>query len=162
MGVSSEVGSTMLGLTYRKAVEADLVAIVGLLADDVLGASREASTPEALARYQEAFSEIQADANQFLCIVEDSGDIVGTFQLTFIPGLSRGGSKRAQIEAVRVSRDRRSEGIGEAMFRWAVAYSRDRGCSLMQLTTDKSRPDAHRFYDGLGFEASHIGYKLRL
>jgi GNAT superfamily N-acetyltransferase len=149
-------------LTYRRALEADLAAIVGLLADDVLGGSREAGTPDALAQYRRAFAEIQDDANQFLCVVEDGGAVVGTFQLTFIPGLSRSGSKRAQVEAVRVSRNRRGEGIGEVMFQWAIAYSREQGCSLMQLTTDKARPDAHRFYDRLGFEASHIGYKLRL
>ena len=79
-----------------------------------------------------------------------------------IPGLSRRGSKRAQIEAVRVAPSRRNEQIGEAMFKWAIDYSRAKGCSLMQLTTDKERPDAHRFYDRLGFEPSHIGYKLRL
>ena len=149
-------------LTFRKAAEADLAAIVGLLADDVLGASRETIRPEDAVRYREAFSQIDADPNQFLCIVEDGREAVGTFQLTFIPGLSRGGSKRAQIEAVRVSRLRRSEKIGEAMFKWAIDYSRSQGCALMQLTTDKLRPDAHRFYDRLGFEPSHIGYKLRL
>lgn len=149
-------------LTFRKAVAADLATIVGLLADDVLGAARETNRPEDAARYREAFSEIEADANQFLCVVEDKNEIVGTFQLTMIPGLSRRGSKRAQIEAVRVAPSRRNEQIGEAMFKWAIDYSRAKGCSLMQLTTDKERPDAHRFYDRLGFEPSHIGYKLRL
>ena len=152
----------MSGLTYRRAVEADLHAIVALLADDILGSSREATAAGLSARYREAFSEIQADPNQYLCVVEDENDVVGTFQLTFIPGLSRGGSKRAQMEAVRVPASRRGERIGEAMFRWAADYSRERGCTLMQLTTDKARPDAHRFYDRLGFEATHIGYKMRL
>ena len=149
-------------LTFRKAVEADLATIIALLADDVLGASRETIRPEDVARYHEAFLEIDADPNQFLCVVEDGSAAVGTFQLTFIPGLSRGGTKRAQIEAVRVSRSRRSDRIGEAMFKWAIDYSRSHGCGLMQLTTDKQRPDAHRFYDRLGFEPSHNGYKLRL
>ncbi|TMV12043.1 GNAT family N-acetyltransferase, partial [Rhizobium sp. Td3] len=94
--------------------------------------------------------------------VDDGNEIVGTFQLTVIPGLSRGGAKRAQIEAVRVARSRRNEQIGEAMFKWAIDYSRSQGCALVQLTTDKARPDAHRFYDRLGFEPTHIGYKLRL
>jgi GNAT superfamily N-acetyltransferase len=88
--------------------------------------------------------------------------VVGTFQLSFMPGLSRGGAKRAQIESVRVSSRRRGEKIGEAMFAWAVDYSRRQGCSLMQLTTDKERIDAHRFYDRLGFKPTDIGYKLRL
>jgi GNAT superfamily N-acetyltransferase len=149
-------------LTFRKAVAADLVTIVGLLADDVLGASRETIQPEDAARYHEAFLEIDADPNQFLCVVEDGPEAVGTFQLTFIPGLSRGGAKRAQIEAVRVSSSRRNENIGEAMFKWAIDYSRSHECALLQLTTDKERPDAHRFYDRLGFEPSHVGYKLRL
>lgn len=149
-------------LTFRRAVAADLATIVGLLADDVLGGSRETVRPEDADRYRNAFSEIEADGNQFLCVVEDGSEIVGTFQLTIIPGLSRGGSKRAQVEAVRVSRSRRNEQIGEAMFQWAIDYSRLRGCTFMQLTTDKQRPDAHRFYDRLGFEPTHIGYKLRL
>lgn len=152
----------MKQLTFRRAVAADLTRIVGLLADDVLGAVRETIRPEDATRYREAFSEIEADPNQFLCVVEDGSEVVGTFQLTIIPGLSRGGSKRAQIEAVRVSLSRRNEQIGEAMFKWAIEYSRSKGCSLMQLTTDKERPDAHRFYERLGFEATHIGYKLRL
>lgn len=149
-------------LTFRRAVAEDLATIVGLLADDVLGASRETTRPEDADRYRAAFSEIDADANQFLCVVEDGTEVVGTFQLTIIPGLSRGGSRRAQIEAVRVSRSRRNAQIGEAMFKWAIDYSRSRGCSLLQLTTDKERPDAHRFYDRLGFEPTHVGYKLRL
>ncbi|MEB2846509.1 GNAT family N-acetyltransferase [Rhizobiales bacterium RZME27] len=152
----------MSDLIFRQATEADLKAIIGLLADDVLGAEREAQTDAAYVEYEAAFREITADPNQFLCAVEDQGEIVGTFQLTFIPGLSRGGAKRAQIEAVRVLSSRRNEHIGEAVFVWASQFSRDRGCSLMQLTTDKQRPDAHRFYDRLGFSATHIGYKLDL
>ena len=149
----------MSELTFRKAVEADLGTIIGLLADDVLGASREASL-DASERYGAAFSEIEADPNHFLCVVEDGSEVVGTLQLTLIPGLSRNGAKRAQIEGVRVSRTRRNEGIGEAMFRWAIEYSRGHGCSIVQLTTDKARPDAHRFYENMGFEATHISYKL--
>jgi GNAT superfamily N-acetyltransferase len=149
----------MPNLTYRRAVEADLEAIIGLLADDVLGASREAGLG-ASGRYREAFAEIEADPNQFLCVVEDGSEVVGTFQLTFIPGLSRNGSKRAQIEGVRVSSTRRNEEIGEAMFQWAIDYSRRHGCSMVQLTTDKKRPDAHRFYESLGFQPTHIGFKV--
>jgi GNAT superfamily N-acetyltransferase len=149
-------------LIFRRADEADLEAIVALLADDVLGATREANEPEACRRYRRAFAEIDADPNQFLCVAEEGGEVVGTFQLTFIPGLFRGGAKRSQIEAVRVSGKRRNENIGEMMFKWAMDYSRQQGCVLMQLTTDKQRPDAHRFYDRLGFEPTHSGYKLRL
>lgn len=149
-------------LTFRKAEKSDVTAIVSLLADDVRGANRELVGPEAASLYNSAFAEIDADENQFLCVVEVGAEIVGTFQLTIIPGLSRGGAKRAQIEAVRVSQSRRNEQIGQDMFRWAIEYSKRRGCSLLQLTTDKERPDAHRFYDRLGFEATHIGYKLGL
>ncbi|WP_184702201.1 GNAT family N-acetyltransferase [Rhizobium lusitanum] len=149
-------------LVFRRASAADLTTIVTLLADDVLGAAREAVRPEDAAQYREAFSEIEADPNQFLCVVEDGSEIVGTFQLTIIPGLSRRGAKRAQIESVRVSHSRRNEQIGEAMFKWAIDYSRSHGCALMQLTTDKARPDAHRFYDRMGFEPTHVGYKLQL
>ncbi|PWJ17495.1 GNAT family N-acetyltransferase [Jannaschia seohaensis] len=152
----------MAELRYRRATEADLSAIVALLADDVLGASRESASSGVDAPYRTAFAEIDADPNQFLCVVEDGGEIVGTLQLTFIPGLSRNGAKRGQIEAVRIARDRRGEKLGEAMFAWVIDECRARGCALIQLTTDKSRPDAHRFYDRLGFEPSHVGYKLKL
>jgi ribosomal protein S18 acetylase RimI-like enzyme len=153
---------TVAELSYRRASEADLPTIIDLLADDTLGSSRKGTGPGAMIRYREAFLQIASDPNQFLCVVEDGDEVVGTFQLSFIPGLSRGGAKRAQIEAVRVSSRRRGEKIGEAMFAWAMDYSRRQGCSLMQLTTDKERVDAHRFYDRLGFEPTHIGYKLRL
>lgn len=149
------------GLTFRRAREADLPTLVGLLSDDILGAGREAADRD-FAAYQTAFAEIEADANQFLCVVEDGGQIVGMLQLSFIPGLSRGGSKRGQIESARVARHRRDEGIGRAMFDWAILQCRQRGCALVQLTTDKTRPDAHRFYDRLGFDATHVGYKLLL
>jgi GNAT superfamily N-acetyltransferase len=115
-----------------------------------------------LNRYYEAFAEIDADRNQYLCVVEVDGNIVGTLQLTFIPGLARGGAKRGQIEAVRIVAERRGQRLGEEMFAWAVEKCRSKGCSLVQLTTDKSRPDAHRFYDRLGFEPTHIGYKMIL
>jgi GNAT superfamily N-acetyltransferase len=153
-----------MSLIFRRAVEADLEAIIELLADDVLGSSREVIGGDIDARYRAAFKDIEADPKQFLCVVEDghTSEVVGTFQLTFIPGLSRGGAKRSQIEAVRVKSDRRSENIGETMFRWAIDYSREHGCVLMQLTSDKQRPDAHRFYERLGFVATHEGYKLGL
>lgn len=152
----------MPDLIYRCATEADVPAIIRMLADDRLGASRETLSAESLPRYLEAFRAIDADANQFLLVVDDGGGIVGTLQLTFIPGLSRGGMKRGLIEAVRVASDRRGERIGEAMIAWVLDKCRRERCGTVQLTTDKSRTDAHRFYDRLGFEPSHIGYKMML
>jgi GNAT superfamily N-acetyltransferase len=152
----------MPNLTFRRATEADVPVIINMLADDKLGASREALGAESLPRYLDAFRVIDADANQFLLVVDDGTEIVGTLQLTFIAGLARGGLKRGLVEAVRVSSDRRGEKIGEAMFAWVLDKCRQEQCGIVQLTTDKSRTDAHRFYDRLGFEPSHIGYKMML
>ncbi|MBD9373964.1 GNAT family N-acetyltransferase [Rhizobium sp. ARZ01] len=152
----------MKDINFRKAERRDLPAIVALLADDPLGKLREAVGEAPDAAYEAAFVAIEADPNQLLVVAEGDGEIVGTLQLTFIPGLSRGGAWRGQIEAVRVASGRRGEGLGHRMFEWAIAKCRARGCRLVQLTTDKSRPDAHRFYDDLGFVASHVGYKLSL
>lgn len=152
----------MTDLIFRRATEKDVPAIVAMLADDVLGASREALGADSTTKYLNAFRAIDADANQFLLVVESGGQIAGTLQLTFIAGLSRGGLKRGLIEAVRIARDRRGEKIGKAMIAWAIEKCRHESCGIVQLTTDKSRTDAHRFYDRLGFEPSHIGYKMML
>ena len=152
----------MTELRYRRATAKDVPIIVALLADDILGGAREIGGGGLSSRYYDAFAEVDADPNQYLCVVEDGQQVIGTLQLTFIPGLARGGMKRGQIEAVRIASERRSEKLGEAMFAWAIGECRSRGCSLVQLTTDKARPDAHRFYDRLGFEPTHIGYKLPL
>ncbi len=152
----------MPDLIFRRATEPDVPAIIRMLADDMLGASREATGAGNLPQYLEAFRAIDADANQFLLVVDDGIAIVGTLQLTFIAGLARGGLKRGLVEAVRVASDRRGEKIGEAMFAWVLEKCRREGCGIVQLTTDKSRTDAHRFYDRLGFEPSHIGYKMML
>jgi GNAT superfamily N-acetyltransferase len=152
----------MADLIFRRASEADVRAIVRLLADDMLGASRESTGAESQQQYLNAFRVVDADANQFLLVVEDGTGIVGTLQLTFIAGLARGGLKRGLIEAVRVSSERRGEKIGAAMLDWAIGKCRREGCGIVQLTTDKARTDAHRFYDRLGFEPSHIGYKMML
>jgi GNAT superfamily N-acetyltransferase len=152
----------MPDLIFRRATEADVPAIIRMLADDMLGSSREATGAENLPQYLNAFRVIDGDANQFLLVVDDGTAIVGTLQLTFIAGLARGGLKRGLVEAVRVAGDRRGEKIGEAMFAWVVEKCRREGCGIVQLTTDKSRTDAHRFYDRLGFEPSHIGYKMML
>ena len=149
-------------IRYRRATKDDVGTIVALLVDDILGSSRETASPIVAKCYADAFDEIDADPNQFLCVVEDRQKIVGTLQLTFIPGLARNGTKRGQIEAVRIASDRRGDKLGEAMFNWAINECRSRGCSMVQLTTDKARPDAHRFYDRLGFEPTHIGYKLKI
>jgi GNAT superfamily N-acetyltransferase len=143
----------------RRATEADLPAIVALLADDVLGAAREAPGDPA---YAAAFAAIEADPNQMLAVAEEAGRVLGCLQLTFIPGLSRRGMWRGQIEGVRVAAGQRGTGLGRRMFEWAIAQCRARGCGLVQLTTDKARPDAHRFYESLGFVASHEGMKLAL
>lgn len=148
-------------LTFRKAVETDLPALVAMLADDDLGARRETALGD-LAPYRRAFDDINADANQFLCVVETDGHILGMLQLTFIPGLSHIGAKRGQIESVRVARAHRGAGIGRALLDWAIAQCRAQDCKMVQLSTHKTRADAHRFYDSLGFEASHLGFKLRL
>lgn len=150
----------------RHATRADLPAIVRLLADDALGAGREAG--EDMAPYERAFAAIDADPAHLLVVgelVPDGGavgPVIATFQLSFLPGISRHGAWRSQIEGVRVAATLRSQGIGQVMVEWAIAESRRRGCALLQLTTHKSRGAAHRFYERLGFEASHEGMKLTL
>jgi GNAT superfamily N-acetyltransferase len=150
----------MSGIEIRRAVRADIPAIVDMLADDDIGATRE--SPDDLAPYQAAFAALEKDPNQYFMVAVSGDAIVGTFQLTLIPGLSRRGATRSVIEAVRVHRSARRAGIGEQMISWAVAESGRRGCSLVQLTSDKARPDAHRFYERLGFVPSHIGFKLQI
>lgn len=144
----------------RRAVADDVAAIVGLLAADQLGRERDGGD---LAPYLEAFAQIDRDPAQLLVVLADpSGTIVGTLQLTLIPGLARRGALRAQIEAVRVAERLRGRGLGGELLRWAVAEAGRRGCGLVQLTSDKRRTDAHRLYGRLGFVASHEGFKLRL
>lgn len=148
----------------RRATLIDLGAIVDLLSDDPLGTVREAvpSGTENLGPYRRAFERLDADPAHLLLVAVDGNSVVRTMQLSLIPGLSRRGALRAQIEAVRVHESYRSQGLGTAMFQWAIAEARRRGCALVQLTTDKTRGDAHRFYDCLGFIASHEGFKLQL
>jgi GNAT superfamily N-acetyltransferase len=147
----------------RTAADADIAAIVGLIAADQLGATRDGVRDEAdLAAYTAAFRSIDADPAHLLVVAERDEQIVGTLQLSFLPGLARRGALRAQIEAVRVAQSERGSGLGAAMMGWAIEEARRRGCALVQLTTDKSRADAHRFYARLGFVASHEGMKLAL
>lgn len=150
----------MSDLVFRAATEADLPAIVAMLADDELGATRE--SPDDLSPYKAALDLITADPLLMQVICERDGVVLGTMQVSITPGLSRKGMSRANIEGVRVSATTRGGGIGKQMIEWAIEYARERDCGLVELTTDKSRADAHRFYDRLGFEQSHYGYKLKL
>ncbi|MFD4631637.1 GNAT family N-acetyltransferase [Streptomyces sp. NPDC058284] len=147
-------------LEIRPATAADLAAIVEMLADDPLGAARE--SPDDLAPYVTAFERLAADPNQHLVVAEREGRVVGTLQLTIVPGLSRKGSTRSIIEGVRVHADERGSGLGTRFIEWAVEESRRQNCQLVQLTSDATRTDAHRFYERLGFSASHVGFKLQL
>ena len=133
-----------------------------MLADDPLGATREDFADPLPDSYTAAFAAIAADPRNELMVAVRGDSVVGCLQLTFIPGLSRRGAERAQIESVRVARRERGRGLGRQLFEWAIVRARTRGCALVQLTTDKTRPDAHRFYETLGFAASHDGMKLAL
>jgi len=148
--------------TIRRARADDVPAIVRLLADDPLGRTREDSTEHSTHVYAAAFLEIDQDPHQLLAVLELAAEVAGTLQLTFIPGLSHRGGRRAQIEAVRIATAHRGRGLGEMLLRWAIDRARERGCHLAQLATDKSRTDARRFYERLGFKASHEGMKLAL
>ena len=149
-------------IRFRRAVSGDLEAIVALLANDPLGREREQHGPELDPRYRAAFTEIERDPHQLLGIAEGEGGIVGVLQLSFIPGLTRRGMWRGQIEGVRVAPTERGSGVGRRMLEWAIEECRKRGCGLVQLTSDERRADAHRFYEALGFRATHRGYKLPL
>lgn len=149
-------------VVFRPAAADDLDAIVALLADDPLGQERETPGTPADRRYQDAFAAIERDPNQLLAVAERDGRVVGVLQLSFIPGLTRRGMRRGQIEGVRVAAAERGSGVGRAMLEWAIASCRARGCGLVQLTSDARRAEAHRFYDALGFRATHRGYKLPL
>ena len=152
----------MTALVFRRARVNDLPAIVAMLADDGLGAEREDVNTPLNARYLEAFAAIETDPNQLLLIAEKDRGLIGSLQITFIPGLSYKGAWRGQIESVRVARPDRGGGVGSQMIRHAIEECRSRGCNVVQLTTNKSRVDAQRFYAALGFVASHEGMKLAL
>lgn len=149
-------------IAFRRARATDLPDIIALLADDPLGREREDPGPPLNPAYETAFAAIESDLNQLLAVVTEADRVVGTLQLTFIPGLARKGALRGQIEAVRIAADRRGAGLGRRAFDWAISECRARGCCLVQLTTDRTRPEAHRFYEQLGFTASHLGYKKPL
>ncbi len=155
----------MPSLRVRRAAEADLPAILALIADDGLGKAREDLSTPLNPKYRAAFAALAADPNQVLAVLVDDaapGELLGCLQLTFIPGLSRQGAWRCQVESVRIASTRRGQGLGHVMFDWVIGECRRRGCDLVQLTTDKRRTDARRFYEALGFTASHEGMKLAL
>lgn len=148
-------------LTYRKAIKADLAAIIAMIADDELGKTRENYQIPLPQEYHFAFEKINGDEMQELIVVLDSiGEVIGTFQLTFIQYLTYKGGIRAQLEAVRIRKDRRGQGIGKSMFLWAINRAKERNAHVLQLTTDKKRPEALAFYKTLGFKASHEGMKF--
>ncbi|GAA3570172.1 GNAT family N-acetyltransferase [Streptomyces osmaniensis] len=147
-------------LEIRPAATDDIPAIVGMLADDPLGARRESL--DDLTPYLAAFERLTNDPNQHLVVAVREGRAIGTLQLTVIPGLSRRGATRSIIEAVRIHADERGSGLGTRLIEWAIDESRRQNCQLVQLTSDKSRTDAHRFYERLGFASSHAGFKLEL
>ncbi|TXR56911.1 GNAT family N-acetyltransferase [Quadrisphaera setariae] len=159
-------------MRLRRAAAGDVRQVVALPADDQLGASRDrAADVRELEPYLSAFEAIDADPAHLLLVAvavshgdddDRCGDVVATMQLSFLPGLARRGALRAQLEAVRVAAAHRSSGLGTAMVGWAAEEARRRGCALVQLTTDKRRTDAHRFYERLGFAATHEGMKLHL
>ena len=145
----------------RLARKSDIIAIVGLLADDPLGATREKSESPLCESYVQAFDSIDSDPNNELVVAAIDGEIVAVLQLTFIPYMTYQGSWRALIEGVRVAASHRSQGIGRLIFEWAIARAQERDCRMVQLTTDKTRPEALNFYAQLGFVSSHHGLKLK-
>lgn len=152
----------MRTLSYRDATPADLGFIVGLLAEDAVTATPDRPDEPHHPRYLAALAAIDADPNQQLLVAEYDGRAAGTLQLTFIPGIARLGETRCLIEAVHIAPDLRSRGLGSQMIRWAIEQARDRGCGVVQLTSNKKRVDAHRFYQRLGFAQSHEGFKYSL
>jgi GNAT superfamily N-acetyltransferase len=152
----------MAAFTFRRAASDDLPAIVALLADDPIGSGRESVGVRLDPCYAAAFAVIERDPNQLLAVAERGGKVIGVLQLSFIPGLTRRGMWRGQIEGVRIAPAERGAGIGRAMLLWGIEECRKRGCGLIQLTSDKRRSDAHAFYEALGFRATHEGYKLML
>jgi GNAT superfamily N-acetyltransferase len=150
-------------MKFRAATQKDLPTIIKMIAQDKLGKLRENYQLPLPEKYIQAFKNIQSDPNQNLIVLEDENqEVIGTLQLSFIQYLTYQGGIRAQIEAVRIRADQRGKGIGEKMFLWAIDRAKEKGAHVVQLTTDKKRPEALRFYDKLGFMASHEGMKLHL
>ncbi|MGB3343222.1 MAG: GNAT family N-acetyltransferase [Aequorivita sp.] len=148
-------------INFRKATENDLSSIVEMMADDILGKERENFQNPLPIEYLKAFKRIDSDKNQELIVVENENlEVIGTLQLTFIQYLNYRGGLRAQIESVMIKRDKRGLGIGKKMFEWAINRAKEKNAHLVQLTSDKRRPRAIKFYEDLGFKATHEGMKL--
>ena len=152
----------MTEVIFRQAVEDDLAAIVTLLADDDFGAERESAALPLDQGYVDGFASVSDDPNQLLAVAEMNGEIVGTVQISFVPGVALRGAWRGTLEGVRIARHLRGKGVGREMIAWAVEQCRARGCSIVQLTTNKQRRGAQDFYRALGFANSHEGFKLTL
>ena len=149
-------------VSFRRARRTDLPSIVRMLADDELGSQRERVENPLPEPYYTAFEQINKDPNHELIVAEKDGEVIGTLHLMFLPSISFQGGLRAQIESVRVDKRFQNRGIGSQMMKWAMERARQRGAQMVQLTTHKSRLDAHRFYERLGFKSSHLGMKLSL
>ncbi|EGV42857.1 GNAT family N-acetyltransferase [Bizionia argentinensis JUB59] len=148
-------------MTFRKATEKDLPSIIEMMADDILGKKRENFQNPLPTEYVKAFKIIDSDENQELIVVEnESFEVIGTLQLTFIQYLNYSGGIRAQIESVIIRKDKRGLGIGKNMFEWAINRAKEKNAHLLQLTSDKQRPRAIKFYEDLGFTATHEGMKM--
>ena len=148
-------------MVFRKATERDVLHIVEMIADDALGKTREDFQIPLPKDYMIAFKKIKSDDNQELIVVEnEKSEIIGTMQLTFIQYLTYRGGIRAQIEAVRIRKDQRGIGLGKKMFAWAINRAKEKKAHVLQLTTDKMRPKAIKFYENLGFKPSHEGMKM--
>lgn len=152
----------MNGIAFRPARREDLPSIVRMLAEDDLGSQRERFEDPLPEPYYKAFAEIEQDSNHELIVAELDGEVIGTLHLMFLPSISFQGGLRAQVESVRVDGKVRGRGIGSEMMEWAIERAKERDAHLVQLTSHKSRVDAHRFYARLGFEGSHLGMKLSL
>lgn len=152
----------MSEVIFRLAKLADLPSIVRMLADDELGSRREQHEEPLPKSYFTAFEQIANDQNHELIVAELKGEVVGTLHLTFLPSISYQGGLRAQVESVRVDKKHQNRGIGSEMMKWCIERAKGRGVHLVQLTTHRSREDAHRFYERLGFTKSHVGMKLNL
>lgn len=153
---------TPQGVSFRPARRVDLPSIVRMLADDELGSQRERYGDPLPEAYISAFEQIEKDPNHELIVAEQNGQVIGTLHLMFLPSISFQGGLRAQVESVRVDQRFQSQGIGSAMMRWTIGRAKQRGAHVVQLTTHKTRLDAHRFYERLGFKGSHQGMKLSL
>jgi len=153
---------TQRDILFRLATHADLPSMVRMLADDDLGSQRERYENPLPESYYSAFEKINNDSNHELIVAELDGEVIGTLHLVFLPSISFQGRLRAQIESVRVDKRFQSQGIGSEMMKWTMKRAKQRGAHVVQLTTHKSRVDAHRFYERLGFKGTHLGMKSRL